>query len=1015
MKRFGFFLMLCVCTFSLWAQDAAVRGVIKDAVSGNPLVGVRLTLANQNMSTTSDESGEFSMSYLQAMDEEMVLALDGYSLNVKMIQLRKAETVDLGVLKLAPSVQAEIQDEVVLQLTDTELDSDDGGSQGMSTVLASRGDAYSAHISYAFFPVRFRVRGYDQKFETTYINGVNFNSQDRGMFNYSMLGGLNEITRNKDVVGGIESNSFGYSGIGTTTNIVNKPSTFAAGWKVSAAYSNRSYNARATATYATGIMQNGWSFAASAVVRYAKEGIVDGTFYNSAGYFFGAEKQIGDDQSISLVTFGAPTRRGSMAATTQETYNLAQSIYYNPYWGYQDGEKRNSRVVESYAPTAILNYEWKIDERQNLKAGLGFMYSLYSNSALTFYNAPDPRPDYYRNMPSFLFDGQIKEDGNFITSDMNGVSLGDVINSNGTNLGPTVAQAGSYQDLVELWANKDPNETQLNWDRMYGANYRNNIDDPNGSAHYMLERRHNDLMETALNAVYTNQYNDRLKMMAGVDLKYARGMYYKTVDDLLGGNQWIDVDPFSERDLKDLAINIGLPESEIANVKQNDLRNPDAKVTEGDVFGYNYHISMMKAVAFAMNEWKFDHIDFYYGLEGAFNSFQRIGYMENGRADYLANIRGNANPEYAQTWKDIYRSYGAGYNNWFIDPSVKAGLVYKINSRNRVKVNALAETNAPLARDSYISQRNHSRTVDNLTSSKLLSYDLTYEFNHPIVRGRVTGFRTHILDETDLNGYYDDEYRTFINTIMTGVDRLHQGIEAAVAVKMGQYFTLSLAATVSDNHYTSNANSVVSAENGMALAEDNNGNPMFEVEDMVLLENIKVATGPQLAGSVKLSFFHPKMWFADITASYFDWSYLEVAPSHRMSGLFEEYNFQRPDGSEVTGYTTELQRQVLGSQESLVSPNVWDRFLVDLSVGKMIYLPHNQALSINLSVSNLLNNTNMKTGGYQQGRLPRSSKQGVVDKYGRQESMISNNVWKYPAKYYYAWGANLFLNVSYRF
>ena len=108
---------------------------------------------------------------------------------------------------------------------------------------------------------------------------------------------------------------------------------------------------------------------------------------------------------------------------------------------------------------------------------------------------------------------------------------------------------------------------------------------------------------------------------------------------------------------------------------------------------------------------------------------------------------------------------------------------------------------------------------------------------------------------------------------------------------------------------------------------------------------------------------------------------------------------------------------VLYNQESLVAKDWYNRFLVDISVGKLIYLPQRQSLSINLSVSNLLNNTHMKTGGYQQGRIPVSSVQGEGFNGSNkiQKVEISNNVRKFPAKYYYAWGANFFLNITYKF
>lgn len=176
---------------------------------------------------------------------------------------------------------------------------------------------------------------------------------------------------------------------------------YAAGTMVNAAYTNRAYKLRGQAIYSTGIMDNGWAFTGSVVYRWADEGRTEGTFYNSFGYFLAAEKVLGDHR-FALTTFGAPTKRAQSAAVSQEVYDY-RGIYYNPYWGYQDGEKRNSRIVHSYDPTAIFNWDWKIDDESKLSAGVGFHYSQYSNSAIAFYNAPDPRPDYYRNLPSWQY------------------------------------------------------------------------------------------------------------------------------------------------------------------------------------------------------------------------------------------------------------------------------------------------------------------------------------------------------------------------------------------------------------------------------------------------------------------------------------------------------------------------------------------------------------------------------------------------------------------------------------
>jgi hypothetical protein len=99
-------------------------------------------------------------------------------------------------------------------------------------------------------------------------------------------------------------------------------------------------------------------------------------------------------------------------------------------------------------------------------------------------------------------------------------------------------------------------------------------------------------------------------------------------------------------------------------------------------------------------------------------------------------------------------------------------------------------------------------------------------------------------------------------------------------------------------------------------------------------------------------------------------------------------------------------------QESLAATNPLNRFLIDVSVGKMIYLPNRQSVSINLSITNITNITHFKTGGYQQARLPRAVRQQQPD---YENSVITANAWKYPSKYYYAWGVNFFLSVTYKF
>ena len=1091
MKRKILFAVVLLMASWASAQTRLVGRIVSSEQQA--IEGATVTLVNQGFSTTTNVEGRFSLTYLEALDEEVIVEAVGYMSDIVLVSLVENEVTDLGDVVLQADLLVEMKEEVLLNLSEMDLNDDEGKSQSVSSASSASQDVFNSTVSFAWSNARYRGRGYDQTYEQNYIQGLSFNSAERGQFNFSAMGGLNDATRYKEVVEGIEANNFSFGTIGKTTNYLQSATNYAQGWKVGVAATNRNYKGAARATYSSGLMENGWAFAAQLAWRYSpyidvKGRIGEGITYSSVGYFLTAEKRWGDDMRLSLITFGAPTMRGQSAALTQETFDLTNQYNknswghnnYNPYWGYQDGKVRNSRIVHSYDPTAIVSFDWKIDEEQQLKVAAGYHYSFYSNSALTFYNAPDPRPDYYRNLPSSLWDAQIDKNGNFIYKDMNGKPLGNGTTINGSYVGPSIYDE-TYQTMTELWTSRNDKATQIDWDALYAANYANNVNNPDGCARYMVERRHNDIQEAVANAVYRNTAVDHLTTTVGLELKASQGIHYKSVDDLLGANQWIDVDPFAERDIKELATNIGLTQADIENVKQNDLRNPNAKIGEKGRFGYDYRINMANAKLWAQNEWNWNALDVYYALQLTYSSMQRTTDMLNGRAWYLARL----NPDYATYYLADNASAVlngqaiperlVGYAHHFVDPAFKAGLNYKVDGRNQIKLNAIAETRAPLARDAYISPRVHDRAVESIyrhdyaryyaqyygtswlqeyfgSSQKIVGGDLTYSFNYPLVRGRVTGFFTQFWNGTELNGYYDDESRTFVNQSLTGINRRHMGVEAAASVKLGLYFTLTGALSIGDYRYTSNALAITSAENGMALAENANG-PIYELRDSVLIKGLKVATGPQLNSSLKLSFFHPDMWFADITVNYFDWNYLDYAPARRMKGLFTGtradgssvngwYGEQDPNNTSVTINTSAIETydnkplnivdgvptnaildangvptlkypySLMSQQEMLTSSNPLHRFLVDVSVGKLIYLKDRRSISINLTVNNLLNNTHFKTGGYQQARLPRQTRQGVEDS---KNSVISPNAWKFPSKYYYAWGTNFYLNFQYKF
>ena len=274
----------------------------------------------------------------------------------------------------------------------------------------------------------------------------------------------------------------------------------------------------------------------------------------------------------------------------------------------------------------------------------------------------DPPPDYYRYLPSYFMD----------------------------NGQPTEAS----ELYTDLWRNNE-SFRQIKWDELYQANYLNNIygrgGNPNNhSSTYILENRHSNQINLVLNSVLNHRLNDHMTLQAGASVNYTRAHYYKTIRDLLGGEYWLDIDQYSERDFP------SDPEK-----LQNDLRNPSRHVGKDDVFGYDYYINAIHTNFWIQNQITLPQWDINYGLKLGFTQFQRDGKMQNGRA-----------PK---------NSYGKGETHRFDTGALKAGATYKIDGRNFISAHVGYETQAPLFEYAYISPRIKDTAIEGLTPERILT------------------------------------------------------------------------------------------------------------------------------------------------------------------------------------------------------------------------------------------------------------------------------------------------------
>jgi len=715
----------------------------------------------------------------------------------------------------------------------------DSEAQDVSGLLQSSKDVFSNIAGFNFSAARYRVRGYDSENFTVSMNGITLNNPEGGRAIWAFWGGLNDITRYQESKSGISASSYNFGGIGGFSNIDARATSIRKGSKISYAYANRSYNHRIMITHSTGMMDNGMAVVISASKRSSNEGYVEGTFYNGASYFLSIEKKFNEKHTLGVVGFGAPTIQGKRSISTQETYDLTGNNYYNSYWGYQNGEKRNSRIRNNHKPRIILTHYFKMNDKTTLNSSAFYSFGKEGNTRLNWYSAADPRPDYYRNLPSYF-------------------------NNPGDE--------AMFEELTVLWQANDPTTTQLDFDQMFFANSKNLFTQTNANggtesvtgnrAKYIIEEARKDISHYGFNTVFNHKKNDKITLIGGLNVSLYKSNNYKIINDLLGADFWVDVDQFAERDFAD------------ESVAQSDINNPNRIIKEGDRFGYNYDININTYNGFGQIEGTTTKIDWFAGLSITSTSFWRTGNYKNGL--FPENSLGDSE-------KQTFFNYG-----------VKAGGIYKLTGRHLIRLNGAYLTRAPFSRTAFVSPRTRDQVVPNLKSEQVMSGDISYIVRYPKVKTRATFFHTTIKDKTWSRSFYHDELNTFVNYMMTGVDQVFTGVEFGAEVNIISTVTISAAFATGQFLYDSRPTATI--------IQDNSTNSLAE-DKTIYFKNYRIGGIPQTVGSIGLQYRSPKYWFAGVNFNYFTDIYLDANPDRRTEEAISKYISTDPQVAEIIDQT----------------------------------------------------------------------------------------------------------------
>ncbi|MBO4549468.1 MAG: TonB-dependent receptor, partial [Bacteroidaceae bacterium] len=300
--------------------------------------------------------------------------------------LSHAQTFESASVDTLSTVEEEmLTDDSNFTFTESQLGENDDITSDVIRVN-SASNVYTSQIGWTWSGIWFKYRALDNAYNDVYMNGVQVNNPENGRFSYSTIGGMNDAVRNKDDVSPFEDNNFSFSGMGGSTNYNLRASQMPAGHKATFSVANRNYHLRAMYSYGTGLSKDGWAFFGTVGYRWANmnAAAIEGTFYNSLAYFLSAQKVFNEKHSLSLATWASPTERATAGASTDEAYWLANDYQYNPYWGYQNGKKRASRVVNTFEPSVLATWDFNMKENMKLTTSFFIKDAKYKSTKLNY-------------------------------------------------------------------------------------------------------------------------------------------------------------------------------------------------------------------------------------------------------------------------------------------------------------------------------------------------------------------------------------------------------------------------------------------------------------------------------------------------------------------------------------------------------------------------------------------------------------------------------------------------------
>ncbi len=331
-----------------------------------------------------------------------------------------------------------------------------------------------------------------------------------------------------------------------------------------------------TAIYRTGLLSNKIKLSAAIKIEDAPLNVLPNGYKKAMHIFFSIDKKWNNQTSLGLSVFWNRSDQGRAATGTNEVILLSKQRSYSANWGWYQQKAFFPSTRQTNTPIITLRYQKKWNERNMLSINNGVVFGKEASSNLEWTKAADPRPDYYKYLPSYFIDTAL-------------------------------------QSQLRNWYLQHPEKLQINFDRLAAIN-KSSL---GGRSFYFVNQENSALLMMHGSVLFSSQLKPNLSFQTGIHYAWDQIHFYNTVKDLLGGqflynyNGWMNDDS--------LALSF-----------QQDVLHPDKKMKQGEKWGPDFLIRSFQFRPWMQVQRLGPIFETSIALGYSIDGLARIGFNQNG-------------------------------------------------------------------------------------------------------------------------------------------------------------------------------------------------------------------------------------------------------------------------------------------------------------------------------------------------------------------------------------------------